>query len=284
MILFFQNFSKKLSQRVVPFRVFTCILVFVLLFVVLSFKLANIQINHNETYLKAAINQQTVKKELKSKRGEIYVKDKEDNLIPAAINKEFFKLYAVPLEIQNTNTVNSTAKTLSNKLSIPESELIYMFSKQKDQYEELISKTNDSVLIKSIQDLELPGIYVSNFYERYYPLDNLACHVIGFVGENKNTQGKKIGLYGLEKFYDDILQGKEGSFVGKRDALGRLIRTLFSNEESSLNGSSLVTTIDKNIQFKAEEELVKLIDERKASSGTVIIMDAKTGAIITMAN
>lgn len=284
MILFFQNFSKKLSQRVVPFRVFTCILVFVLLFVVLSFKLANIQINHNETYLKAAINQQTVKKELKSKRGEIYLKDKEDNLIPAAINKEFFKLYAVPLEIQNTNTITTTAKTLSSMLDIQESELVYMFSKQDDQYEELVSKTNDSVLINSIQDLELPGIYVSNFYERYYPLDNLACHVIGFVGENKNTQGKKIGLYGLEKFYDDILQGKEGSFVGKRDALGRLIRTLFSNEESSLNGSSLVTTIDKNIQFKAEEELVKLIDERKASSGTVIIMDAKTGAIITMAN
>jgi len=129
MILFFQNFSKKLSQRVVPFRVFTCILVFVLLFVVLSFKLANIQINHNETYLKAAINQQTVKKELKSKRGEIYLKDKEDNLIPAAINKEFFKLYAVPLEIQNTNTITTTAKTLSSMLDIQESELVYMFSK-----------------------------------------------------------------------------------------------------------------------------------------------------------
>jgi cell division protein FtsI/penicillin-binding protein 2 len=284
MILFFQNFSKKISQRVIPFRVFSCILVFVLLFIVLSFKLFNIQISDSETYLKAAINQQTVEKELKSKRGEIYFKDKEDNLIPAAINKEFFKIYAVPIEIQQTQTINSTAQKIAEIFNQDKEELIRKFSKQNDQYEEIVLKTNDNELIQKIQDLNLPGIYVSGFYERFYPLEELACHVLGFVGENKNTNGKKIGLYGLEKFYDDILQGKEGSFKGKRDALGRLVRTLFSNEESSLNGSSLITTIDKNVQYKAEKELESLIIEREAISGSVIIMDAKTGAIITMAN
>ncbi|RLG16023.1 hypothetical protein DRN69_01975, partial [Candidatus Pacearchaeota archaeon] len=117
---------------------------------------------------------------------------------------------------------------------------------------------------------------------RYYPLGSSAAQVIGFVAEADD--GLIKGRYGLESYYDAILSGRKGIFKGIKDALGRLVRSNFSEEEKTVEGLSIQTTIDKNIQFNAEKVLKNLIKYREASKGTIIVMEVKTGRILALAN
>jgi len=88
----------------------------------------------------------------------------------------------------------------------------------------------------------------------------------------------------LESYYDTILSGKKGIFMGIKDALGRLVRSNFSEEEKTIEGISIETTIDKNIQFATDRILDDLIKYREASKGTIIVMEVKTGRILALAN
>jgi len=111
-----------------------------------------------------------------------------------------------------------------------------------------------------------------DLYSRFYPQGNLASSVIGFLGfQDKN----RIGQYGIEEYYEPWLSGQVGfkSFLNK---VG------FSN--GSGQGSSLILTIDKNIQFFAEAKLKELVDKWGASGGSVVIQDPKTGSILAMAD
>lgn len=108
-------------------------------------------------------------------------------------------------------------------------------------------------------------------YARFYPEKTLASSVIGFLGfQDKN----RIGQYGIEEYYEPWLSGQVGS--------SNFLAKVFSN--GSGQGSSLILTIDKNIQFFAEAKLKELVDKWGASGGSVIIQDPKTGSIIAMAD
>lgn len=110
-----------------------------------------------------------------------------------------------------------------------------------------------------------------DLYSRFYPEGNLASSVVGFLGfQDKN----RIGQYGIEEYYEPWLSGQ----VGSKNFLDRVG---FSN--NSNQGSSLILTIDKNIQFFAEAKLKELVDKWGASGGNVIIQDPKTGSILAMA-
>lgn len=109
-------------------------------------------------------------------------------------------------------------------------------------------------------------------YSRFYPEGGLASSVVGFLGFQNLA---RVGQYGLEEYYEPWLSGQVGlkSF---------LIQVGFGN--SSGQGSSLVSTIDKSIQFFAEAKLKELAEKWEAAAGSVIIQDPKTGAILAMAN
>jgi len=116
-------------------------------------------------------------------------------------------------------------------------------------------------------------------YSRFYPEKNLASSVLGFWG----FKGKiRIGQYGLESFYEPWLSGVVGSNDG---LLGKINFTdnLFNNSKFK-KGSSLILTIDKNVQFFVEKKLRELIEKWDAAGGNVIIQDPQTGAILAMAD
>gem|GEM_PF-2962946 len=267
------------ASRLFFVSVFFCILTIL----TLSY-LFIVQIKDHKAFTAQAQAVQSTEKKIVPKRGVIYFQDKDKNKIPVAINKMYKLVYAVPAEIQTNNGVESTANTLSNLLGIDRASLITKFSKSNDKYEIVYPKLEDKNLITQIENLKLKGIYMSEEYSRYYPLEKLGCHLIGFVGETKEGNGSKTGQYGLEKFYNDVLEGQEGSFKGIRDAFGRLIRSLTSQESPANDGSNIITTIDKNVQYKADEEVNKLLSTRLGTSGSIIVMEPKTGKIIAMSN
>lgn len=110
-----------------------------------------------------------------------------------------------------------------------------------------------------------------DFYSRYYPEDALAASVAGFLGfQDKN----RIGQYGIEEYYEPWLSGQ----VGFKDFLSRV-----GLKNGSSQGSSLILTLDKNIQFFVEAKLKELAEKWQASGGNIIVQDPKTGAILAMA-
>ena len=229
------------------------IFVFGTLYSVLVFHLYNIQIVKNLYYSARAqfLSEAGV---LEKYRGDIYFIDKNNNLIQAALNKDYDMIYAVPSEIQKEAKLNNSdtadwAEKLSPILNVDAVELEKKINKQNDSYELLILKAGEEQ-IKQIQELNLKGIYIDKRNLRFYPFGELASQLLGFVSIDKQE-----GRYGLESRFDSFLQS---------------------------NG--LITTIDWNIQAQTEEILRKLVERWEAKSATAIVQDPKTGKILAMAN
>ena len=203
---------------------------------------------------------------LEPKRGNIYFTDKNKNLIPAAINKSYPVIFAVPKKIKNPE---SDAKIISDILGLNEEAVKKSFTKPDDEYELLVAKANSEQVAK-IKESGIKGIYVDSEDFRFYPFENLAAHLLGFV--SPSDSGDKIeGRYGLEAYFEEDLAG----ISGKMDA---------ENLIDPINGKDLVLTIDRNIQGRAEEILKNLIEKYGAEGGTVIVNEPRTGKILALGN
>ncbi len=232
----------------------------------LLFHLYTLQLQKGEYFLARAESQYISPTALKAERGAIYFEDKNGNRLPAAINKKFSVIYAVPKVIDDAQeTANAVAPILKLKVS----DLEKKFSKKDDAYEALVKKA-DSAMVASVNDLKLKGIYVEAVPERFYPFGKFAAHVLGYFGPNKNDAGES-GFYGLEQFYNEELTGRVGE-VNE----GEIVEPVA--------GDNIITTIDPNIQTQAERIIEDLVVKFKATGGSVVVEDPKTGKILTMAS
>lgn len=247
-------------------RIKSLIFVFGILYFVLIFYIYNLQIEKRVYYLNKAESQERASGILEAPRGNIYFVDRNNNLIPAALNKEYPMIYAVPKEIQNQGTSTlAYSEKLSPIVNLSTEELEKLFAKPNDLYELLIEKAS-SEQTKEIDDLNLKGIYTNSHLLRFYPFEDLASHLLGFVSPADET---KKGVYGLELYFNETLSGKPGEIKE-----GKITE--------SEAGKDLTLTIDRNIQAQAEETLKKLIGEYQAVSGSVIVQEPQTGKILAM--
>ena len=276
-----KNFFKRTSSNSQFFqgKISVTNFLFIILFLFLGYQLYNIQIKQNLKFANEAEALHDTTTILPSERGLIYFQDKNKEYTAVTINKKYNTLYAIPKEIENPK---ETSRFLSEIIPLSYEEIFSRLSKTDDPYEPLIKKVEDDDLINTIKNANIKGIYLGEEDYRYYPLGSSAAQVIGFVGETDD--GLIKGRYGLESYYDTILSGKKGIFTGIKDAFGRLIRSNFSEEEKAIEGISIETTIDKNIQFATDKILDDLIQYREASKGTIIVMEVKTGRILALAN
>lgn len=258
-------------------RLRTLIVFFAFLYAFLIFNIYNLQINKSSIYVTLAENQELRASALDAVRGNIYFTDKNMNPIPAALNKEYEIIFAVPTEIQQTaeaegNPLSSIAEKLSVIIGKPAQEIEKQISKKDDQYELLTQKATDEQ-VQQIKDTNIKGIYITGKDFRFYPSDGLAAHVLGFVSlaSDSKSQPREVetGRYGIELFFNKLLAGKPGEAKG--DTVSEPVK-----------GSDVNLTIDRNIQAQAEEILKGLIEEHGAEAGTVIILEPKTGKILAM--
>ncbi|HLN18883.1 MAG TPA: hypothetical protein VK255_01805, partial [Patescibacteria group bacterium] len=174
-----------------------------------------LQVVSYASYRALADEQHSIFKKLIPKRGEMYLKDK-NGLYPVALNRDIKMAYAVPKEIKNAD---EAARLISPILGIDQGELYQKFNQPEDMYEVLKHKLSDDE-IQKINESKLDGIHLSDETFRYYPAGELASHVLGFVGWRENEFG---GQYGLEKYLDTKLRGKEGNIFTQKDNAGRHI-------------------------------------------------------------
>ncbi len=153
-----------------------------------------------------------------------------------------------------------------------------IFKKKNDPYEPIKHKVNEKQLAK-INELDFPGINYLMETHRYYPEGNIGAHILGFIGFNED---EKCGQYGLEGFFNEELSGKLGSIRAERSATGDLIIMNDREYNKPQNGSDLILTINRSIQFFACRKLNEIAMRHGADGGSVIVMDPYTGAILTM--
>jgi len=184
-----------------------------------------------------------------------------------------YEIFATPRDVSNPRW---TAEQLAPLLERPP-ETLWVLLERNDRSVTLAKGIPLNVGEK-IASQGLPGVGAIPLPQRIYPEKELACHLLGFVGAEGD------GFYGLEEYYDDILQGEPGSRGGERDPSGLQMIAGYGGYIPAQEGPTLVLTLDRTIQGLVEENLEKAIEEYGAQGGTIIVMDPWTGAILAMAS
>lgn len=238
-------------------RFATVIAILVSAYAFLLFHLYQLQFVQGGYYLARADSETAASSDLNANRGAIYFTDSEGRQLPAAVNQQFPIIYAVPSAVQDPV---ASAATLAPILNVSQSSLEQIFT-SGGEYHLLMNKAPDSVG-QAVSAANIKGVYADYEPERYYPLGSIASQVLGYVGPNASNTGQS-GHYGVEGFYNDVLNGVASSTGGIA-------------EDVSL-------TIDPNIQSEAESILDNLVSTNDASGGSVIVEDPQTGKILAMA-
>ncbi len=228
-------------------------------------------LNHQK-YKALADNQHFVRKEVTSHRGKILAQDfTSDDFIQLATNIEKYNVNVVPKNVKDAHNV---ASKLASVLDISESEIFDKIN--NDQlYIPPLKKRVDKKLADKIVELKLTGVVITSEDVRYYPENDLASHILGFV--NFDADGK----YGVEGYYDEQLKGEGGIVAGFKDTHGKLISVDISEEMK--NGSDLLLTIDSNVQYIAQQKAKVAKEKYAADAVSIIIVNPENGAVIAMA-
>lgn len=260
------GWKKKVRKRLID--VFYILL---LLFCILAYRLVSLQIFQNETYKDKAEQQHKGTVSLPALRGSIM----DRKYITLANSMALSSVAADPTQIKDRK---KTALLLSQVLGVSE-ELLESKITIPTTFVWIERKIEDEKA-KKIEDLKLDGVFLlkESTGKRFYPKGELASHILGCTGIDDQ------GLDGIEAVMDNYLKGKPGEMSAEMDRDGRIIPGGVSSIISAIQGYSVVLTIDESVQYIVENSLEKAVKAYGADSGSVLVMDAKTGEILALAN
>lgn len=248
--------------------------------ILITARLFFLQVIEHGFYAALASGQHEIFRELTPTRGTIFIHDgKDSELVPLATNHQLASVYADPRRIENPE---ETAKTVGEMFSFSEekiSKLTERLSDKNDPYEPIQKEVSDDIL-ERLMSFDLPGVAYIREERRLYPETGLGGQVTGFVSSNED--GTVGGKYGIEGFFEETLAGKPGFLRSERDIAGRIISIGESAIEPAVDGSDIVLTLDRAIQFKACSALAESVKKHGAEGGSVIVLDPKTGRILAM--
>lgn len=248
---------------------------FLFLATFLGLRLIQKSVLQHGTYQALAQGQQYQQTELVGKRGQILIKDGPGGATyPLATNQTLYAISLVPSQITDKRR---TADELSQVTQM-DAQYIYDQINNNKQYIPPLKQKLSYDDSKKVEELKLEGVFIRPEPTRFYPEDNLAAQVLGFV--NAENEGQ----YGIEGYYDDILIGSSGKVGHAQNATGEALALGASSYAPPRDGDTVVLTIDRNVQYQAEQALQRAMDRHRASGGSVIIMEPKTGAIVALAS
>ena len=235
----------------------------------LGFRLMYLQFFKSNWLSENALDQRIRDIPVEAKRGIIF--DRNGRELGVSISTE--SVYAIPAEILD---VDETAAKLAAILALDREKLSQKLKKR--QAFTWIKRKVDDEAAKSIKNLNLSGIGLTQESRRYYPQENLASHILGFTGIDSQ------GLDGVELTFDQYLKGRSGSIVVEYDARGREIPYASHRFVKPIDGYNVYLTIDIVIQEIVERELERVMKETGAKAATIIAMEPNTGEILALAN
>ena len=311
--------ARRANQIVRSRTVLVMLLLGIVTFAALFWRLYDLQIRQHAELQEKAISQQTRSAVVSASRGTIY----DRNLNTLAISATAETVLVSPLDIEKSvesqkeeqakaaqkaadkgqdytppvlRDQSYIARGLSRILGLEQGAIEERMEKTNSQYEILKKKTDQTISdevrrfingeidpegneVPEKQRVKLRGVWLQPDSKRYYLYSSLASGVIGFVN------GDGIGSVGLEVKYDDTLTGTAGYTVSARNASGSELLYNYEQYYDAENGHSLVLTLDANVQLSLENGLENMLKKYDAKNGgTGIVMDVNTGAIIAMAS
>lgn len=259
--------------------------IFVVLILIILIKTYFLQVVNFENYKEIADRQHQSSRELLPKRGMIFLKNKSGELYPVAVNRDYFTAFVSPKEVKE-GEIENVANQLAESFELDKGEILQKLAKRNDEYEVLKYKVLEEEK-KKLEDKKIKGLYFDleegkNY--RFYPSGSLASQVVGFVSLDGEKVDEKYGRYGIERYFDEELSGEVGELTQKQTAQGGWLSSQERNLVPKKDGVDLVLTIEYAVQYEVERILKEAIEEFEADSGSIAIMDPKTGKIIAMAN
>lgn len=206
--------------------------------------------------------------ELYAYRGKIY--DRNNQILAASET-----VMSITLEPNRVKFKNGDKKKLANLLGIKIKSLNKKLKTKKNHI--YLKRKVDLEIASKILALQISGISTEKDYRRSYPDQEISAHVVGFAGNDGN------GLEGVEYKKNDYLSGTHGYKTILIDRRGRVVDNL-SEVRVPVDGKDVHLTIDKRLQHIAFQSLKKTINDSEAISGSAILIDSKTGEILTMVN
>ncbi|MEX2367114.1 MAG: penicillin-binding protein 2, partial [Pseudohongiellaceae bacterium] len=261
------------SQKITIWRLWFVCLVVCALFGITIWKTLDLQVVDN-TRLKLQGDARTVRNDvIMAHRGNIM----DRNGQPLAISTPVQSLWLNPRQIlqnpeqwpalsRGLESVGIDADVIMNRVSMnAEREFLY------------IRRRMSPLEAQKVLDLGIKGVYSQEEYKRYYPLGEVAAHIVGL------TNTDDVGQEGMELAYDNWLRGTPGSRQVLKDLLGNIISEVRINEIAE-PGNNLELSIDSRIQYLAYKSLKEAVTLHQAASGTAIVLDVVTGEVLAMVN
>ena len=235
--------------------------------VLILVRLLDLQVFKAEAYRDEVAQQVFGFRKLIGRRGEVF----DRKLRELAVSLPVKSLSANPRHIENPSEVT---RQLAPLIGMEEEQI---FDRLKaDRVHVPLKRRLDTGVSEKIREMKLKGIYLESESKRFYPANELAGQILGFVGIDGHAWS------GVELEYNANLRGTSDQVELSLDAR----RRSFSSQRSprSTAGDSLILTLDSTIQFAAEQALRKTSESTQAVNGSVIVMNPQNGEILAMAS
>ena len=263
-----------INTKMLKRSIIMLISLFLIAIIIIS-SLFNLQILGYDDYQNDVLDQLMVETNVNPSRGDIL--DRNGKLI--ATNQTTWILYAMPKKVDDPEFI---ASEISKILDLNYLTLLEKIKNKAYKYQ-VISKTLNSEQMKEIREFINDNslsdqLELNASTKRYYPYETLASHTLGFV----NSDG--VGIYGLEKIYNNVLEGTKGKYITSQDAQSGDMPFQYKDYIEPENSYGVVTTIDLYIQRQLEAQLEQAAIESGAQNRAAgIAIDPQTGEVLAMA-
>ncbi len=239
----------------------------------IGLRLTWLQVVKHDHYVKTAAKQQQRGFEISPRRGVLYDRDLRELAMTVLVDS----VYAVPTELGDNRA--SEAALLAKVVHVDPQDQFTSKNRILARFDASrnfawVARKVSPETAERIKELNLHGVYLQKEFKRFYPNNDLAAHVLGYVGTDDE------GLGGLERNFDEELHGEPGHMLTAVDAKRHIMG---SEENEPMPGENLVLSIDSNIQYMAERALDEQVAKMKALHGTVVVQDPHTGQILALA-
>ncbi|HDY7524941.1 TPA: peptidoglycan glycosyltransferase FtsI [Vibrio vulnificus] len=254
---------------------FHLVLGFVFLaFAALVVRLAFIQVIEPDNLIREGDLRSIRVKALPSARGIISDRNGE----PLAVSVPVEAVWADPVTIFKEKALDNKQRwyALADVLGLQREELIERIERNESRRFIYLQRQVSPAMANYIRELKIPGVGLKSESRRYYPAGEVSAHLVGVTGIDGH------GLEGVERSYDNWLTGEAGKQTIRKDRYGRVVENIAYEDRQE--GKSLELTIDQRLQAIAYRAIKQAVADHRATSGSAVMLDVKTGAVLAMVN
>ncbi|CAH0527084.1 penicillin-binding transpeptidase domain-containing protein [Vibrio hippocampi] len=265
---------QKQKPLLIPWRFRLVLGTVLIIFGALIARIGYLQVIEPDNLIKQGDMRSVRVKALHSARG--IISDRNDN--PLAVSVPVQAVWADPFTIFKEGGFEERERwfALADVLGLERQDLIEKIEKNRTRRFIYLQRQVSPAMAKYIKELKLAGVGLKAESRRYYPAGEVSAHLVGVTGIDGH------GLEGVERSYDKWLTGEAGKRIIRKDRFGRVVENIALEEREQ--GKPLKLTIDQRLQAIAYRAIKQAVADHRATSGSAVLIDVKTGAVLAMVN